>query len=75
MKVILKKGYKRAIYLDDLIRKKATGPPKTLAKKLNVSEATVYRYLNVLKEKGAPIAYSRLKMTYYYYQDFELTLG
>lgn len=45
---------------------KATGSPQALSKKLNLSERSLYSYLAVLKENGAPIKYNRNRETYYY---------
>jgi predicted DNA-binding transcriptional regulator YafY len=59
-------NFSRLEYLDNLIRLKATGDPKTLAKKLNISVRAVYDYINTLKAQGAPINYNRHKETYYY---------
>ena len=52
--------------LNDLIRNEATGRPKLLARLLRVSESTVYRDLNFMKLKGAPIQYNYGKRTYFY---------
>lgn len=59
-------NFDRLEHLDNLIRLKATGDPKTLAKKLNISLRAVYDYINKLKALGAPINYNRHKSTYYY---------
>ena len=52
--------------LDILIRKRATGTPSTLARRFGVSEATVYRWLQELKEFGLPVKYCRRRKTYLY---------
>lgn len=59
-------NFSRLEHLDSLIRVKATGSPKVLAKKLNISVRAVYDYINMLKSLGAPINYNRHKATYYY---------
>lgn len=59
-------NFARLEYLDTLIRLKATGNPKSLAKKLNISLRATYDYINMLKSLGAPINYNRYKGTYYY---------
>lgn len=59
-------NFSRLEYLDSLIRLSATGNPRTLAKKLNISLRATYDYINMLKELGAPINYNRHKETYYY---------
>ncbi len=43
--------------VDQLIRLKATGRPKKLADKLEVSEATVFRMIETMKELKAPVYY------------------
>ncbi|MCB0650808.1 MAG: HTH domain-containing protein [Saprospiraceae bacterium] len=52
--------------LDQLIRLKATGSPKDLARKLDVSLRTVYNLLDGLKSFGAEICYCRERCSYYY---------
>ncbi|RMG74939.1 MAG: hypothetical protein D6722_01785, partial [Bacteroidetes bacterium] len=52
--------------LHDLIRRRATGDVTQCARRLGVSEATLYRYLSLLRTLGGPIAYSPLDRTYYY---------
>ena len=58
--------FNRLEYLNDLIRKKATGSPRTLAIKMNISVRTVYEYIDILRSLGAPISYSKNRETYYY---------
>ncbi|MBW3466949.1 helix-turn-helix domain-containing protein [Arthrospiribacter ruber] len=60
--------FQRFQYLDELIRKKATGPPKQLARRFGVSERTVYEYINVLRDLGAEISYCNTSESYYYKQ-------
>jgi hypothetical protein len=45
--------------LDQLIRSKGTGAPPDFARKMGISERSLYEYLKVLKELGAPIKFSR----------------
>jgi predicted DNA-binding transcriptional regulator YafY len=56
----------RLIKLDHLIRMKATGNPEQLADKLGVSRRCVFDYINILKELGAPVAFSKSRTSYYY---------
>ncbi|MCH7400788.1 HTH domain-containing protein [Belliella kenyensis] len=56
----------RLEYLDELIRKKATGSPKQLAKKFDVSERTIYDYINILRELDAEIFYCSICESYMY---------
>lgn len=60
------------VRLDNLIRMKATGSPDQLAARLNVSRTTIHRYLNELRNFGAPIKYCRYRNSYYYEEEFQL---
>lgn len=55
--------------MDGLIRRKATGTPKTLASKMGISKRRIYEYIVELKEMGAPIAYNRDRGSYVYTED------
>lgn len=62
-------------YLNELIRQQRTGTPEQLAKKMQVSVATVYRRIRVLKEAGAPIKYcKRLQRYMYTVEDYNLKM-
>ncbi len=52
--------------LDQLIRLKATGSPKDLAEKLEVSERSVYNFMEVMRNLGADIKYCQHRNSYYY---------
>ena len=52
--------------LDYLIRSKRTGAPRDLARRLKISERTLYDFLEVMRSLGAPIEYCKLTKTYYY---------
>jgi predicted DNA-binding transcriptional regulator YafY len=54
---------------DFLIRKKATGNAASLAKKLNLSKAGLYKFIHEMREPGFPIAYCRKRKTYYYTEE------
>lgn len=56
----------RLIRLDHLIQHKSTGCPADCAQKIGISERSLYDYLKILKEMGAPIKFSRGRRTYYY---------
>jgi predicted DNA-binding transcriptional regulator YafY len=58
--------FQRLARIDYLIRHKATGSPSELAKRLGISERSVYEYLNLMKEFGAPIKFNNFRQTYYY---------
>jgi predicted DNA-binding transcriptional regulator YafY len=59
----------RLIRLDYLIHLKSTGTPAHCAQKIGVSERSLYDYLKLLKEMGAPIKFSRNRGTYYYNEE------
>lgn len=52
--------------IDHLIRTRATGTPKKLGNLLNISECSVYRMIERLRDMGLPIAYDKKFHTYYY---------
>ena len=52
--------------IDQLIRLKATGSPTEFAKKLGISESSIYEYLKYLKDKGVPIEFDKEINTYCY---------
>lgn len=60
--------------LDYLINQKATGSPKALAQKLEISVSSVYRHINTLKALGAPVVYCQNRQSFYYSDYFELKL-
>ncbi|WP_109697880.1 HTH domain-containing protein [Chitinophaga deserti] len=55
--------------IDHLIRTKATGTPSRLAERIGVSERCLYKYLNLMKDFGAPIKFSNVRQSYYYDED------
>jgi len=59
----------RLIRLDYLIHLKSTGTPSRCAEKIGISERSLYDYLKILKEMGAPIKFSRNRGTYYYNEE------
>lgn len=59
----------RLIRLDYLIHLKATGKPADCAHKIGISERSLYDYLKILKEMGAPVKFSRNRGTYYYNEE------
>jgi hypothetical protein len=52
--------------IDNLIRTRATGAPKILAQRLEVSECSVYRLIERLRDEGFPIRYDKKGQSYYY---------
>ncbi len=61
--------------LDQLIRMKATGSARELAKKLGISKSTVYEVIDVLKQLGADIGYCSYRKSFYYESDKVLAIG
>ena len=57
---------RRIKFIDQLIRIKGTGTAEKLAQRLGVSRATVYVYLNIMKENGAPIKFCKFRQSYLY---------
>ena len=58
--------------LDQLIRLKATGPPKKLAGRLDVSERKLFRIINEMKNMGLPIDYCKGRRTYIYTESVKI---
>jgi len=56
----------RLRYIDILIRENKTGNAEDLAVIVGVSVRTVYKYLDLMKRLGAPIAFNTLSKSYYY---------
>ena len=52
--------------LDEIIRSKSSGTPAQLAAKLDISESTLFEFIAVMKEHGAPIHYDKNAMRYIY---------
>ena len=66
--------YNKLEQLDQLIRLKATGASKDLAKKMNISRRSVYYLLDTMKNLGAEIEYNQRVKTYYYKKPFKIKL-
>jgi len=59
----------RLIRLDYLIHLKSTGKPADCAAKIGISERSLYDYIKILKDMGAPVKFSRNRGTYYYNEE------
>ncbi len=59
----------RINYLEELIRKEATGTPAELAKRFNVSERMVYRYIDHLNVEESRVKYCKKSKTYKFISD------
>lgn len=62
----------RLMYIDLLIRKKATGNLDLFAQKNRLSKRGLLNVLNDMKDMGFPIKYSRSLRSYYYYENGEM---
>ena len=60
------KQIQRIERLHQLIRLKATGPPRNCAKKLGISERQLYNIIELMRELGAPIRYKVSIGSYFY---------
>lgn len=69
-----KNTIKRINYINRLIKSRSTGSPDQLANKINVSKRTIFEFIKLMKEYGAPIKYDRHRRTYFYDDggDFEI---
>ena len=65
----------RLIRLDHLIAHKSTGTPADCANKIGISERSLYDYLRILKDMGAPVKFSRDRRTYYYVSEGNFKIG
>lgn len=55
--------------LHELIRRKSTGTPPCLARRLDVSLRTTFDYINILRSLGADIHYCKTRESYYYSEE------
>jgi hypothetical protein len=69
------KNLERLQQLHQRISQENTGTPKELAKFMKISERTLYKLLEQLKDLTAPICYNRTSNTYFYEGDFELQIN
>ncbi len=60
--------------MDQMIRMRRTGGPEEFASRLGVSERTMYNYLSLLKELGAPIRFSSWMDSYEYWEEGKVSL-
>lgn len=62
--------------LDALIRRKSTGTPDELARKLGISERWLYKLLKELKEElDCPIIYDHHRQSYIYEERGKIVVG
>jgi predicted DNA-binding transcriptional regulator YafY len=61
--------------IDELIHSKSSGTPAQLAEKLDISESTLYEFIAVMKELGAPIQYDKFTQRYFYSNNGHFTIS
>lgn len=68
---------RRNIYLriDRMIRLRMTGGPLHLAQRINISRSTFFRYIEDMRELGAPIEYNEKNQCYYYRENGGFEFG
>lgn len=69
VKIVLMHVIKVIHYLQKIshcINKSDTGTPKELALKLKIGERQVLRYIDLMKQLGAPVDYCRKRKSYYF---------
>jgi hypothetical protein len=52
--------------MDQLIRMKATGSPREFSERLEISESTLYKWLEILRYLKCPIVYDTHRRSYVY---------
>lgn len=70
----MKKIFKRLEKMDRLIRIKGTGSPREFAEKIGISERQIYCDIEMIRDLGGEIRYSRSRRTYYYEESGGLVL-
>jgi predicted DNA-binding transcriptional regulator YafY len=66
----------RLMYINSLIRQKATGTPTELAEKLGISERSWYKLRDeLINDLGLPIAYCSFRRSYYYTEEGTFEIG
>ena len=58
-----------------LIKNECTGSPKLIAKQMQISNRTVHRLLEKLRDYGAEICFDRKRNTYHYCDVFDLKVS
>lgn len=61
--------------IDHLVRTRATGTPKRLAERLQISQRNMFRLISDLREQGFPIAYDKQAETYYYSEPVKIEIS
>ncbi len=61
--------------LDQLIRLRATGSPKELALRLNISRSTLYNIINCMNCMNAEICYNKREKHFFYKKEKVFSIG
>ncbi len=61
--------------LHEMIKHRRTGTPSQLARRLNLSTSMIYKLIDELKLREAPITYSRQLGSYYYSRSFQMKIS
>lgn len=69
------KGLELVERMDQLIRLKATGTSLELSEKLGISRSTVYAYIALMKELGAPLYYCKKTRSFCYSHEVRFIFG
>lgn len=69
------KHIERLQQIHNLIQTECTGSPADLARRMEISERTVYYLLEQLRDYDAQIGYDRSRSTYFYKDDFILEVN
>jgi predicted DNA-binding transcriptional regulator YafY len=62
----MKEYFYRISIIDGLIQSERTGDAQQMATQVGIARSTLFKYLNDMKELGAPIEYCRQRKTFYY---------
>jgi len=65
----------RLYKLHDLIQQEGTGPPVEFANRLHISRRQLYNMIDELKDRGVSVEYSRNRKTFFYKNDFDITVA
>jgi hypothetical protein len=63
----------RLVEIHLLIKQGKTGKPIEFARKFHISRSQMYNIIDMLKDYGAIVKYSRKHRTFYYNNDFKIT--
>lgn len=67
--------FQRLEQIDHFICIRGTGTPAQLAVKVGISERSIYDYINLLKQFGAPIKFDRERKSYYYDEEGRFSIS